>query len=39
MPIETYNFVRKIKRYHTLLQRVYEIIYDKFRDINAKINL
>jgi hypothetical protein len=39
MPIEAHNSIGKIKRYHTPLQQVYKIIYDKFRDTSAKISL
>jgi hypothetical protein len=39
MPVETYNSIRKIERYYILLQQVYEIIYNEFRDTNTKISL
>lgn len=29
MPIEAHNSVGKVKRYHILLRRAYEIIYNK----------
>jgi hypothetical protein len=39
MPVEAYNSIRKVKRYYTLLQQVYKIIYDKLRDTSAKASL
>jgi hypothetical protein len=39
MPVEAYNSVRKVERYHTLLQQAYKIICDKFRDTSAKTSL
>jgi hypothetical protein len=39
IPVETYNFVGKIKRYYTLLQQVYKIICNEFRNTSAKMNL
>jgi hypothetical protein len=39
MPIEVYNFVRKVKRYYTFLQQIYKIIYDKFRDTSIEMSL
>jgi hypothetical protein len=39
VPVEAYNSIGKIKRYHAPLQQVYEIIYDEFRDTNAEISL
>jgi hypothetical protein len=39
IPVEAYNSIRKIKQYHTFLQQVYEIIYDKLHDTNAKVSL
>jgi hypothetical protein len=37
--IETYNSIRKIKRYYAFLQQVYEIICNELRDTNTKISL
>jgi hypothetical protein len=39
MPVETYNSVRKIKRYYTFLQQIYKIICNEFHDTSIKINL
>jgi hypothetical protein len=39
MPVEAYNFVRKVERYYTPLQQVYEIIYNELRDTNTKVSL
>jgi hypothetical protein len=39
MPVEAYNSVGKVERYHIFLQRAYEIICDKFRDTNTKVSL
>jgi hypothetical protein len=39
IPIEAYNSIRKVERYYTFLQQVYEIIYNEFRDTNTKMNL
>jgi hypothetical protein len=39
MPVKAYNSIGKIKQYYIFLQQVYEIIYDEFRDTNAKMSL
>jgi hypothetical protein len=39
MPVEAYNSVGKVERYHTFLRQVYEIIYNELRDTNTKISL
>jgi hypothetical protein len=39
IPVKAYNSIGKVERYYTFLQQVYEIIYNKFRDTNTKINL
>ena len=39
MPIEAYNLVGIIKRYHGLIQRAYLIIIAEIPDINRDIGL
>jgi hypothetical protein len=39
MPVEAYNSVGKVERYHAFLRQVYEIIYNELRDTNAKMSL
>jgi hypothetical protein len=41
MPVEAYNSVGKIKRYHSPLRRAYKIICNELRDIktSTEINL
>jgi hypothetical protein len=39
MLVEAYNSIRKVKRYYILLQQVYQIIYNKFRDTSTKTSL
>jgi hypothetical protein len=39
MPVETYNSIRKVKRYYTFLRQVYKIIYNEFHNTSIKISL
>ena len=32
VPVEAYNSIGKVERYHTLLQWAYEIIWDELAD-------
>jgi hypothetical protein len=39
IPVEAYNSIRKIKRYHTFLRQAYKIIYNELRDTSTKTSL
>jgi hypothetical protein len=41
VPVEAYNSISKVERYHTLLQRVYKIIRTELKEegINNKVYL
>jgi hypothetical protein len=39
MPVETYNSVGKIERYHGFLRRAYKIIYNKLRDTKTSTEM
>jgi hypothetical protein len=39
MPVKAYNFVGKVEKYYTLLQQIYKIIYNEFRNISIKVSL
>jgi hypothetical protein len=39
IPVETYNSIGKIERYHAFLRQVYKIIYNELRDTSAKTSL
>jgi hypothetical protein len=39
MPVEAYNLVSKIKRYHDPLRQAYKIIYNKLRDTKTSIEV
>jgi hypothetical protein len=37
--VETYNSIRKVKRYYIFLQQIYKIICNKLRDTSTKTSL
>jgi hypothetical protein len=39
MPVEAYNSIRKIERYHAFLLQVYKIICNELRDTSTKASL
>jgi hypothetical protein len=39
MPVEAYNSVGKVERYHAPLRRAYKIICDELRDTSAEASL
>jgi hypothetical protein len=41
VPVEAYNSIGKIERYHSLLRQVYKIIYNELRDTktSTEVNL
>jgi hypothetical protein len=39
MPVKTYNLVKMVERYYSLLRRIYHIIIAELLDINKDIAL
>jgi len=39
VPVKAYNNIRKVKRYYTLLRRVYKIISLELKDASEELTL